>query len=362
MNHEHDIQHDIMRREKGLASQLAAVALDRLKAIHPVRIVALRHGSTVGGAQDRWDGEVTLKTDQGAFRYAFEVKTHLRPQTVQHLWVQANLHRKLRGRPHRLLLFADYVNPTLAQQLKHDGINFIDTAGNVFLEQGRALHLYVEGKKPRILREEKPVRLFQPSGLTLLFGLLVTPESVNWSYRDLARTNNVALGTVGWIMRDLREQGYVEPRAKNKLHLTRKKDLLARWVEGYAMRLRPKILVGEFVDPTRDLETVVEGVKKYAGEQQIHWGLTGGFGAFELLHHYRGKTLSVVVEKWRAETALVALHLLPAEGGDVRVFRSFAPTVFTEPNRATGYPAVHPLLVYAELLLARHCPEPSHSS
>lgn len=349
MNHEHDILHDIMKREKGLESQIAAVALDRLKAIHPVRIVELRHGTT-GGARDMWDGEVTLKTDQGVFRYVFEVKTHLRPQTVQHLRVRANLHRKLRGRPHGLLLLADYVNPALAQQLKEDRINFIDTAGNLFLEQGRALHLYVEGKKPRTLLEEKPVRLFQPSGLTLLFGLLVAPDSVNWSYRDLARANSVALGTVGWIMRDLREHGYVEPLAKDQLHLTRKKELLDRWVEGYAMRLRPKILVGEFVDPTRDLATVVDGFEKYAEEQQIRWGLTGGFGAFELLHHYRGKTLSVFVEKWRAETALVALRLLPYEGGDVNVFRSFAPTVFAEPDRATRHPVVHPLLVYAELL------------
>ncbi|MGE0475112.1 MAG: type IV toxin-antitoxin system AbiEi family antitoxin, partial [Nitrospirales bacterium] len=230
-------------------------------------------------------------------------------------------------------------------------INFIDTAGNVFLQQEPGLHLYVEGKKLQTPAKEAPTRLFQPSGLTLLFGLLVTPESVNRSYRDLAKANGVALGTVGWIMRDLREQGYVEPLGKDRIQLIRKKELLDRWVDGYATRLRPKILAGEFVlDPTKDFDSVMDGFENYAFEQNMQWGLTGGFGAFELLHHYRGMTLSIFIEKWSSYTALAALHLLPHEGGDVKVLQSFSPQVFGKTARQTGHPVVHPLLVYAELL------------
>jgi hypothetical protein len=348
MNREHGILPNAMRAKR-LESQTVTAALERLKAVHPVQIANLRFdGSNRTGA--RWDGEVMLKTAQGTFRYLFEVKSHLRPQTVRHLRIQANIYRKLRGKPEGFLLLADYVNPSLAHQLKEAGINFIDTAGNLFLRQEPGLHLYVEGKKPQALLKEKAARLFQPSGLTLLFGLLVAPESVNWPYRDLARANSVALGTVGWIMRDLREHGYLEPLGKGRLHLTHKKELLDRWVESYATRLRPKILVGEFLDPTRDLDAVVDAFEQYAWEQQIHWGLTGGFGAFELLHHYKGSTLSIFVEKWRADTGLAVLHLLPHEGGDVRVLRSFSPSVFAKPDGTIGHPVVHPLLVYAELL------------
>jgi hypothetical protein len=282
--------------------------------------------------------------------YLFEVKSHLRPQTVRHLRIQANTYRKQGGKSRGLLLLADYVNTSLGHQLKEAGINFIDTAGNLFLRQEPGLHLYVEGKKPRNSVKERPTRLFQPSGLTLLFGLLVAPESVNWSYRELARANGVALGTVDWIMRDLREQGYVEPVGKDRLQLTRKNQLLDRWVDGYATRLRPKILVGEFVDPTSDLEGVVKAFEAYAVEQHMHWALTGGFGAFELLHHYRGQILSIFVEKWMPETALAALHVLPHKGGDVKILRTFSPGVFKSLDGQTGYPVAHPLLVYAELL------------
>jgi hypothetical protein len=347
MFHEHIII--LNMKGKGKENQIVNAALERLKALHPIQIKNLRFEEN-GRAEGGWDGEVTLKTAEGMASYLFEVKSHLRPQIIRHLRILANSHRKQRGQSKALLLLSDYVNPSLGHQLKEAGINFIDTAGNVFLKQEPGLHLYVEGKKPHTTLKAIPTRLFQPSGLALLFGLLAEPESVNWSYRELARGNSVALGTVGWIMRDLREQGYVEPLGKDRLQLIRKKELLDRWVDGYATRLRPKILVGEFVDQTRDLDAVVDAVKKYAFEEHIHWALTGGFGAFELLHHYRGGGLAIFVEKWRPHTALAAMHLLPREGGDVKVFRSFSPQVFRNLDGHKGHPVVHPLLVYAELL------------
>ena len=347
MFHEHDIITNM--KVGGKDTQLVNAALERLKAVHPVQVKNLRFEES-GQAAVGWDGQVTLKTVQGTVSYVFEVKSHLRPESVRHLLIQAKTFRKQPNKYKGILLLADYVNSSLGQQLREADINFIDTAGNVFLRQEPGLHLYVEGKKPQIPMKEKPTRLFQPSGLTLLFGFLVTPESVNRSYRDLARANGVALGTVGWIMRDLREQGYLEPVGKDRLQLIRKKELLERWVDGYATRLRPKILVGEFVSPTSDLEATVDAFETYALKQQIHLALTGGFGAFELLHHYRGQILSIFVEHWMPATALAALHLLPRKGGAVKVLRSFSPTVFEALDAQTGHPVAHPLLVYAELL------------
>ena len=336
-------------KKEGKDIQLVNAALERLKAVHPIQVKNLRFEAN-GRAAFGWDGELTLKIAQGTVGYVFEVKSHLRPQAVRHLLIEAKTFRQQHGKSKGILLLADYVNPSLGQQLKEADINFIDTAGNVFLRQEPGLHLYVEGKKPQASAKEAPTRLFQPSGLTLLFGFLVTPESVNRSYRDLARANGVALGTVGWIMRDLREQGYLEPVGKDRLQLIRKKELLERWVDGYATRLRPKILVGEFVSPTSDLEATVDAFETYALKQQIHLALTGGFGAFELLHHYRGQILSIFVEHWMPATALAALHLLPRKGGAVKVLRSFSPTVFEALDAQTGHPVAHPLLVYAELL------------
>jgi len=329
-------------------SQIIASALERLKAVHPVQTVNLRREVPTGDR--RWDGEVTLKTQRGMFRYVFEVKRHLRPQTIQHLLIQAESSRKQLGKAADLLLLADYVNPSLGDQLKDAGINFIDTAGNLFLKREPGLYLYVEGKKPLASTKEKPTRLFQPSGLALLFGFLVEPESINHPYRQLSEANGVALGTVGWVKRDLREQGYLEPIGRDQFRLIKKKDLLDRWVHGYTTRLRPKMFLGEYRDVTNDLHAVVKAFRQYALEQGLSWGVSGGFGADELVHHYRGDTLTLLVESWRHNDALKELQWLPVTGGPITILKSFSPRVFKISGNQSRYPVVHPLLVYAELL------------
>ena len=347
MIHEHDIVANTMRGKQP-ESQTIASALEQLKSVHPVQVANLRHEGN--GRDRRWDGEVALKTDRGTFRYVFEVKTHLRPQTVKHLLIQADSYKKHWGKTKGFLLFADYVNPSLGHQLKEAGINFIDTVGNLFLKQEPGLYLYVEGKKPDAPPRGKPTRVFQPSGLKLLFGFLLEPESVNYSYRNLADANDVALGTVGWVKRDLREQGYLEPIGKNRFHLIRTKELLERWVQGYASRLRQKVFLGEYRDLSKDLDTVVKAFRQYAGEQGMSWGLSGGFGADELVHHYRGDILTLFVESWRQDDTLKELKWVPFTGGPITVLRGFSPRVFKMWGKQTRYPVVHPLLIYAELL------------
>ena len=335
----------VMKQE----SQIATLALERLKAVQPVQVVDLRH-DVPGPKGIRYDGELSLKTDRGTFRYIFEVKRNLRPQTVQHFLVQANLYRKHLAKGTGLLLLSDYVNPSLGHQLREAGINFIDTAGNLFLKREPVLYLYVEGTKPATSTKEKPTRLFQPSGLTLLFGFLIEPESVNHPYRQLSDANGVALGTVGWVKRNLREQGYLEPIGKDRFRLVRKKELLDRWVHGYTARLRPKMFLGEYRDLTNDLQAVAKAFQLYALEHRLPWGLSGGFGADELLHHYRGNTLTLLVESWRQNDALRELKWLPVVGGPITVLQGFSPRVFKISGNQGRYPVVHPLLVYAELL------------
>jgi hypothetical protein len=293
---------------------------------------------------------VTIKTKGGTYHYLFEVKAHLRPQAIHHLLIRANADRKRWGKTTELLLLADFVNPLLADQLKRAGVNFIDTAGNLFLKRAPELYLYVEGKKPPVSQKDKPTRLFQPSGLTLLFGLLIEPESVNHPYRHLASVNGLALGTVGWVKRDLKEQGYLEPIGKDHFRLIRRKELLDRWVQGYANRLRPKLFVGEYRDLTNNLDAVVKTFRRYALEQGMSWCVTGGFGADDIIHHYQGNTLTLFVEFWKQNEALKSLKWLPLSGGSITILKSFSPRVFQMSGAQQRTPVVHPLLIYAELL------------
>jgi len=165
-------------RKKHLESNILASALKQLQEIYPVEVVGLQHEvREQRGFQ--WDGELTLKSKGGVFSFLFEVKTHLRPQSVKNLLVQISSRSRNQAKTKGILLFADYVNPELGCLLKEGGINFVDTAGNVFLKREPGLYVYVEGKKPPSSKKSRAVRLFQPSGLTILYGLLLNPESVS---------------------------------------------------------------------------------------------------------------------------------------------------------------------------------------
>src|SRR3972149_2926608 len=52
---------------------------------------------------------------------------------------------------HPLLLVTKYINPQLAEELKQNGTEFIDTAGNAFINQP-PLYIFVKGNKADIVK------------------------------------------------------------------------------------------------------------------------------------------------------------------------------------------------------------------
>ena len=148
--------------------------------------------------------------------------------------------------PTKGLLITEYVNPNMAERLKKMKIQFIDTVGNVYLNEPPAF-IYIRGNKPpEILQTRGLRRVFQPTGLKIIFAFLCNPNLVDAPYRDVAKAAKVALGTVGWVMRDLKGMGYLLEMGKRGRRLANKKKLLERWVMAYAEKLRPKLIIEKY--------------------------------------------------------------------------------------------------------------------
>jgi hypothetical protein len=322
-------------------------ALEQLKRAHAG--IKLQNVVLGEGGSFPFDGKITLKTDTEAFSYFLEIKANPRPETIRHLLVLRSAYKEAKNIP--ILMVADYLNPNLAAKLREEGINYLDTVGNLFLKRDPSLYMQIEGKKPSSPVAGLKTRLFQPSGLTLLFRLLIEPESINYPYRRLAEEASVALGTVGWVMRDLKNNQFLEPAGKDRLQLVNTKDLTQQWVQGYAHTLRPRILVGEYGSLAPHLEDIVSSLTNYTAHKDEIWALTGGFAADELLHHYRGQKLVFYVSDWWSTAVLKELPIVPVAGGDITVLRAFSPRVVETPKTPpTEHPLAHPLLIYAELL------------
>lgn len=109
------------------------------------------------------------------------------------------------------------------------------------------MYIFVKGNKaPNILTRDPIKRAFKPTGLKVIFVFLRNPDLVRRPYRDIAKAANVALGSVSWIIRDLKKRGYLLDMGKRGYKLTKKEDLFNRWLIEYPEKLRPKLLLGNF--------------------------------------------------------------------------------------------------------------------
>jgi len=300
-----------------------------VKAMEPLglRFRVLRQEAR--DADHRADATVGLRFGGRRLRYVTEVKRGLRPATLG-----AVIHQ-LRARAGNPLLVTDHVTPPLADALRAQGVEFIDAAGNAFLNQPPLL-VFVKGQRPAGQEPAlEPGRAFQATGLQVLFTLLARPELVARPYREIAAAAGVAHGTVGWVMAELPGLGYVV-KVGGRRRLINGERLLDRWTEAYARTLRPRLLLGRFRGDMKALHT-----------RTAPWPaglLIGGeLAAARLTRHLRPGTATFYAEAIDNKMILTMVLKADAEGNvDFR-------------RRFWGFPGEDPhltptLLVYADLL------------
>lgn len=263
--------------------------------------------------------------------------------TLQLATLGATLQRLARFTGYKALLVADYVGPALADELKARDIAFIDTVGNAYLADGPLL-IWVKGQK----RPAKPAaiamgRAFQPTGLQVVFTLLCNPAAINRPYRELAAMAGVAHGTVGWVIPDLQQQGFVDDLngKRGTRRLFQHERLLNQWVDAYARVLRPRLLLGRYFAPT------LEDWQNWPLPDRAAWG--GEPAAALLTEHLRPGELTLYAAQIPA--------LLAARQQWLKAPDAAHPTVvevryrfWRFPDDSTNLERVPPLLVYADLL------------
>lgn len=249
--------------------------------------------------------------------------------------------QQLKAMPMAGLLVADYINPVMAQKLKDHNVQFIDTAGNAYLNQ-LPLFIWVTGKKP----QHQPARhkAFNIPMLKIIYCALLDDTLLNTPYRNIANTADVALGAVGDALDQLKAQGFVKgtPHAKN-WKLDNREKLLQKWVEQFPDKVLAKHHAGIFIadDPqwweTFDLQTV-DG----------YWG--GEVAGAQLTGYLKPKTASLYLPEDQVRPLLQTARLRKPqpwelqEAGIVDIY-----TLVLDPP-VNDKRTVHPLLVYTELM------------
>jgi len=278
---------------------------------------------------DTPDALLELRYAGKTLKYSAEVKRQLRPATLG-----AAIHQ-LAPHGNHALLVCDYVTPPLAEQLRANGVQFIDAAGNAFLNAPPLL-IWVKGEKPaeRLTPARDRGRAFAATGLQVVFALLCNPDATNLPYREIARLAGVAHGTVGWVIPELQELGFIAQVGEQR-RLMNVGRLLRQWTEGYIRTLRPKLVLGRYQAPALDWWNTID-------PQMYGYMLGGEAAAGRLTKHLRPGTITVYGAKM--EPHFLLDQKLSKDGdGQVEILKRF--WHFDEEEELAPIP-----LIYADLI------------
>ncbi|MBE9582280.1 MAG: hypothetical protein IMF18_11765 [Proteobacteria bacterium] len=245
---------------------------------------------------------------------------------------------QLRKFPQKGLLVARYITPQMADQLKEMDIPFVDTAGNAYINEP-PLFIYIKGNKPTdTYRPEPTTRAFRPAGLQVVFAFLCNPGLENAPFREIAKAATVALGTVGRVIQDLRQMGYLIDMGTRGRRLIRKDDLLARWVTTYPEHLRPKQLIARYTAANHDWWRYAE-----LHTFKAYWG---GEIAATILTKYLKPQVATIYTNQPLGQLLLKNKIKKDPHGDIEILKAFWEFEYNWPHRNL----VHPVLIYADLL------------
>ena len=266
--------------------------------------------------------------------YAVEIKRWLTPANL------GPVVTRLRDLGTVAMLVTDYVTPQVADKLKELDVPFADAAGNAYL-RGPNFLVWLTGRRPRTTNKPpRTGRAWQPTGIKLIFALLCNPDWIAFGYRELAARAGVANGTVGWVMRELVEQGFLIKARRRTIprRLQNRRKFLDRWVEGYVGTLRRTTLLKRYRADNPDWWKNLDAPR--------HNVLLGGEPAAALLTAHLKPGVVTIYAKPGNFRFILEHKLREAADGDMELRQQFWPFDYEweHPNLAP------PVLIYADLL------------
>ena len=266
-----------------------------------------------------------------------EYKNEIRPQHV-------SIFDKFKSTELPFLVVAKYITPNAKQALKNNGVNYIDSFGNAFLDLEH-LKLYVEKNNAKPVYKSS-TRIFTQAGCQLVFQLLKHPESINETVRYLAHHCSISIGSISKIINHLQEEGYViKWNSEQKYQLVKREELLERWISPFVEKVLPNYKVGNFKFSQHQLSDW----QKKLSYPRLFW--CGEPAASMLTKNLNPEKFTIYTNRTKKEIS-IQFRLIPDENGAITVYNKFwqEKSMFDELAYLENKNIVHPLLIYAELI------------
>lgn len=285
-------------------------------------------------AETKMDAHIQVTFRSGQQQFYVEVKGELRQAALPEILNQFGKDKD------KWLLVAKYIPGPLKDDLRTNGINYLEVAGNCYVSTDK-IYLYINDREVKHVRATPEGKLWKPTGLKLLFVIIQDPDLLNATYRKLAELAGIALGSISPLLDELGKEGYIrKDEATGQEMLFNRDRLLRRWVELYPVVLRPKLWMGGF----RFLNDQQADTWKNVHLDDIYWS---GDPAGELYTQFLVPETFLLYTGLQASELVKLLKAVPEEKGKIQVFKKFWRD--WPENKSIPY-AVPPLLAYADLI------------
>ena len=283
-------------------------------------------------------GILTIKT-KPVISLEAEGKNEIRQLEVPHLL------QKKKQTNGKFIIVGRYIPMPVKKILKSEKINYLETAGNCFIQDNDTF-IYINDQKVTPERETGKSKLWNTAGLRFVFAVLHIPDLLNHPYRTIAEKAKIALGTVGKLIEALETEEFIKRGNRNGqkiLFLERRVELINKWVTMYNTTLRPKQIKGRFKAPGNP---VWQEMKLPQG---IMWG--GEMAGAKLTKFLKPEQFTLYTNLPTTDV-LKQLKIIPDINGNIEVLNTFWDTEINNFDNFNEMQIVPPVVVYADLLTA----------
>ncbi|WP_369434702.1 type IV toxin-antitoxin system AbiEi family antitoxin [Mucilaginibacter yixingensis] len=281
-----------------------------------------------------YDGILYLKSGAYEAQFLADIRYELRQSKVFTVAKPFKTDRPL-------LIVARYIPKPLKLEFRENGINYLEASGNCFIHT-EGLYILINDQQVTETRVPAQGKLWRSSGLKFLFSIITEPGLLNAPYRAIADHAQIALGTIGGLLDELKQEQFLKETGQTtgpKYLLEGQERLIQRWSDYFMANLRPKLTEGRF----SFIDSSANKYWKNKGDHNIQWGGENGGHLLTGFLHPERHTLYSDLPKTEIMRKLL---LKPDPDGNVELLKPFWRL---DPNPERGPNSAPPLVVYAEL-------------
>jgi len=277
------------------------------------------------------DIKMFLKTEDYDIPFRVVIKTNLNKARLS--LISEQLNKKSNEIP---LLITDYMNPELFELTKKLNLNFLDCAGNVYINIPPLLINIKGNKRTEEGKYKETSKGFSVTDLQTIYTLLCNQRLEQNPIREIAELAGVAKSSIHLTLKTLKEQGFLIENYGIK-KIVNKEKLLQKWIALFPDKLKIKHLIGRY-----------EIADNFFWEKiniQQYDALWGGETAAAKLTSYLTPAIHTVYIGNKQGEFILRNKMKKNPAGNVELYNRF--WKFKEDNELD---VVNPILVYADLI------------